>query len=457
MRTPRSMLYLIIVLTLVALFLNVPRTFQVTLKTPKLPILNKSIGFDKPLKGVNPLFRFGPTANWDLDFRKGLDLEGGTSVTFKADMKDIPQDKRKSALESAKNVIENRITQRGEFEAVIQTAQVNNDYRIIAEIPGISDPNEALQLIGTTAKLTFWEQGASTSGQLTASSSALPVGIESLLGPNAKMTNLTGSDLQQAIVSFDTNTGTPQVQLTFTSDGTKKFADITRRNVGKILAIVMDNQVIEAPRVNEAITAGNAVINGDFTTEQAKNLSSLLQGGALPVPLSVLEQHGIGATLGNASLHKSLFAGVLGFIVIVVFMCALYGRLGAIASMALVVYTLLVLALFRLIPITLTLPGIAGFILSIGIAVDANILIFERMKEELRRGKTFHVAVELGFSRAWASIKDSNVASLITSGILLWLGTGTIKGFALTLAIGVLVSLFSAITVTRTLLRYFYR
>jgi protein-export membrane protein SecD len=247
------------------------------------------------------------------------------------------------------------------------------------------------------------------------------------------------------------------VELKFSTDGAKKFGDITKRNVGKVVAIALDNQLVEAPRVNEPIYGGSAVITGEFTTQQAKTLQIQLNAGALPVSLSVLEQHAIGASLGKESLQKSLVAGLLGFVVIVLFMVVLYGRLGVIASVALTIYTLLILTLFRLIPVTLTLAGIAGFILSIGIAVDANILIFERMKEELRKGRSQTMAIDLGFSRAWPSIRDSNVASLITSSILYYFGTGIIRGFAFTLALGVLVSLFSAITVTRTLLRIFYR
>jgi preprotein translocase subunit SecD len=278
-----------------------------------------------------------------------------------------------------------------------------------------------------------------------------------MLGVNATETPLTGGDLKQAAVVFDPNSGKPQVELTFTPAGAKKFADITKRNVGKILAIALDEQLVQAPRVNEAIFGGSAVITGDFSTDEAKVLQIQLNAGALPVSLSVLEQHAIGATLGQESLQKSLVAGVLGFFVIVLFMIFLYGRLGVIASLALIVYALIVLALFRLIPVTLTLAGIAGFILSIGIAVDANILIFERMKEEMRLGKSRAMAIDIGFSRAWLSIRDSNIASLITSAILYYFGTGIVKGFAFTLALGVLVSMFSAIFVTRMLLKVFYK
>jgi len=397
--------------------------------------------------------------NRNFAFRRGLDLEGGTSVTLKADMNGVPASQRENALDSAKAVIERRVNFFGVSEPVVQTSKANQDYRIIVEIPGVTDVNQAVALVGKTAKLTFWEEGpqeASGSAKI-ASGSALPLGVAQLVGPTARQTELTGSDLKQAAVSFNSNSGKPQVELTFTGAGAKKFGDITKRNVGKILAIVLDNIVVEAPRVNEPIFGGNAVITGAFTTEQAKTLQIQLNAGALPISLSVLEQHAIGASLGQASLQKSLLAGALGFVVIVLFMIFLYGRLGIVASLALTVYTLLVLTLFRLIPVTLTLAGIAGFILSIGIAVDANILIFERMKEEIRKGRSWSAAIDMGFSRAWPSIRDSNVASLITSSILYYFGTGIIRGFAFTLALGVLVSMFSAIFVTRTLLKVFYR
>lgn len=455
MKNPKLSFWLIVILTIFAILVDLPTTIPVSFDSPKIPILNKKISVHKTFSGFRPNFSIGPlNLQGGLSFHKGLDLEGGTSITLQADMKGIAKDQRKNALDSAKTVIERRINFFGVSEPIIQTSTAHNDYRVIVELPGVSVA-DAIQLIGTTAQLSFWEEGATSSGTIT-NLNTYPQGITSIY-KNPKKTDLTGNDLQQTSVTFDSSTGSPQVQLVFTPEGTKKFADITKRNVKKRVAIVLDNQVIEAPNVNGPILTGNAVITGGFTTEQAKQLSVELNAGALPVPLSVLEQQSIGPTLGSLSLTKSLFAGVLGFIIIVVFMTFLYKRLGIIASIALLLYTLYVLALFKLIPITLTLAGIAGFILSIGMAVDANILIFERMKEELRRGKNQNVAMELGFSRAWTSIRDSNISSLITSGILYYLGTGPVKGFALTLAIGVIVSMFSAIVVTRTFLRMTYK
>ncbi len=457
MHYSRLFLLGIILLLFASAIVNTPSEIRIDFNTPTIPLLNKRISIHQTIPGFHPNFFIGSFhIQRDLSLRRGLDLAGGTSITLRADMKEVAEDQRENALESVKNIIERRINFFGVSEPVVQTALVNQEYRVIVEMPGVTDVDQAVSLIGTTAKLTFWEEGASGSAKV-ASPSALPVGISELLGEHARETDLTGGDLQQSTVTFDANTGKPQVQLVFTAEGTKKFAEITKRNVGKILPIVLDELVVEAPRVNEAITGGSAVITGQFTSQQAKALSIQLNAGALPVSLSVLQQRAIGATLGSTSLQKSLVAGIIGFIIIVVFMIALYGKLGVVASIALFFYTLIVLAIFRLIPVTLTLAGIAGLILSIGIAVDANILIFERMREEIRRGRAKDVALALGFSRAWPSIRDSNVASLITSAILYYFGTGVVRGFALTLAIGVLISMFSAITLTRTFLRIFIK
>jgi len=444
-RSSHFLTILIILITSLALLINIPDTIS-------LPIVKQPI----KLVNINTLLR-PLNLEQDVAFKKGLDLQGGTSITLRANMKDIPESQRKDALDSAKEVIERRINFFGVSEPLIQTSQVNNDYRIIVEIPGVTDVNQAVSLIGQTAQLSFWEEGASPSAQEVQPDSSLPLGVEQILGSSAHDTGLTGKDLKKAAVTFNQNTGEPQVELSFTSSGTKKFADITKRNVGKIVGIVLDNQLIQAPRVNQPILTGQAEITGQFTIPQAKALQIQLNAGALPISLSVLQQRAIGATLGDETVKKSLIAGGIGFLIIVIFMISLYGKLGIVASIALSIYTLITLAVFRLVPVTVTLAGIAGFILSIGIAVDANILIFERMREEMRKGKSEFASLDLGFTHAWASIRDSNIASLITSSILMIFGTGIVRGFALTLAIGVLVSLFSAITVTRTLLRIVYR
>lgn len=443
-KNPRYLLWLIIGLTIAAVFINLPKLSNVHFG-------GKTFNFDP-----NVIFTT-VKVNQTLNFREGLDLKGGTSLVLQADMKKIASDQRNAALDSAKTVIENRVNLFGVSEPLVRTSVANNnDYRIDVEIPGVTDVNQVRTLIGTTAQLNFWEE---------VSSSAAKLGSPDIInagGTYFKKTNLSGSDLKQTSVGFDQNNGKPEVQLVFNSAGAKKFADITTRTVGKRIAIALDNQIIEAPTVNQAIEGGNAVISGGFTTDTAAQLSTELNAGALPVSLTVLSSSVIQPTLGSSSLAKSLFAGLLGFIIIVIFMTVLYKKLGFIASIALTLYTLFVLAIFKLSSvtpygITLTLSGIAGFILSIGMAVDANILIFERMKEELRQGKSHETAIELGFSRAWTSIRDSNISTLITSFVLYQFGTGMVKGFALVLSIGVLVSMFSAVVVTRTFLRLIYK
>lgn len=448
MKNPRLLFVLIIIITLFAVFINLP---------PSVSFQGKTYDFKYNANYFAEKYKLGKA----IEFRQGLDLKGGVSITFKADVSELPSTERDQAVESAKSVIERRINLYGVSEPLIQTAKVNDDSRIIVELPGVTNVEEAIKLVGSTAKLSFWEKSDKLDPDI-ATSSAYPINAAMLnLGP-LKQTELTGSDLSSAAVVFDPQNGNPQVQLKFSSEGSRKFGEITKRNVGQPVAIALDNIIIEAPNVNEAILTGDAVISGSFTQATAKALSTQLNAGALPVSLTVLEQHVVGPTLGQESLNKSLIAGVIGFITIVIFMIVLYGRLGIIASVALVIYAILNLAVFKLSSltpygITLTLAGVAGFILSIGMAVDANILIFERMKEEQRFGKSRKTAIELGFSHAWTSIRDSNVATLITCVILYSFGTGIIRGFALVLAIGVIISMFSAITITRTMLRLIYK
>ena len=344
---------------------------------------------------------------------------------------------RPAALESLKSIIERRVNLYGVSEPLIQTSKVNNDYRIVVELAGVSDVKQALDLIGKTAELTFREEAATLSGDIQI------------------LTNLSGRDLKKASPSFDQRTGEPIIQLTFNDEGAKKFEDITKRNIGKKVAIFLDNQYLMDPTVQTAISDGQAIISGKFTAAQTKEMAILLNSGALPAPVKVIEQRSIGATLGQESVDKSMLAGLVGLGIVALFMIGNYGKLGLFADLALIIYSLTVMAIFKLVPVTLTLAGIAGFILSIGMAVDANILIFERMREEIRWGRNRLAAMELGFTRAFPSIRDSNVSSLITCAILYWFGTGAVKGFAVTLGIGILVSLFTSIVVTRTLLRLF--
>lgn len=369
-------------------------------------------------------------------------------MVLAADMKEVSEKDRDDALESAKTIIERRVNLFGVSEPVIQSSKTAGEYRILVELPGVTDVSQALNLIGKTAQLDFRES------QEASSSATLSGTIQSF-----KKTGLTGKELKRASVTFSPQTSKPEVSLEFNGEGAKKFEEITGRNVQRPMAIFLDDELITNPPpvVREKITGGNAVISGEFTTKEANNLAIQLNAGALPTPIKVIEQRNVGPTLGAESVQKSLIAGAIGLGLVAVFMIVYYGFSGFLATLALILYTGIVFGLFKLIPVTLTLAGIAGFILSIGMAVDANVLIFERIREEIRWGKGKQAAIDLGFNRAWSSIRDSNVSSLITASILFWLGTGQVRGFALALSVGILVSMFSAITVTRTLLRFVYK
>lgn len=442
MKRPRYFVWFISLLTIIAVVIDLPKNYRLNFKLGPLAV-------DRTISSPEINFASGPlSVRKDLSTRYGLDLSGGTHLVLEADMNGIAVGDQQKAFESSRNVVERRINLYGLTEPVIQQAKVGNSYRIIVEIPGVGNVNQAIDLIGRTAQLSFYEE-ASESAKVATPSSAQQIW--------PKATTLTGKHLKRSDVTFDSKTGKPQVALEFDDEGSKLFADITSQNVGKTVAILLDNQLLSAPRVNETINGGKAIISGVFTLEEAKRLSIALNAGALPVPLKVIEQRNVGATLGLESIQKSFFAGMVGLVIVALFMIVNYGFLGVIADVALIIYALLVFAIFRLIPVTLTMAGIAGFILSIGMAVDANILIFERMKEELRWGKSQLIALSLGFERAFPSIRDSNASSLITCAILYWFGTGIVRGFAITLAVGIIVSLFSAITVTKTLLRMVYR
>lgn len=385
--------------------------------------------------------------NWtrEIKVRQGLDLQGGTHLVYELDTSKLSENNKDDAIQSVVNVIDRRVNALGVSEPVVQGAKVGNTRTVIVELPGIQNIDEAKNLIGKTAQLSFWEQSNALNPNDLENAGNTMTGWQA--------SDLTGADLKKADVEFDQTSGNPQISLEFNSEGAKKFADITKRNLQKPVAIVLDNEVVSAPTVQSEITEGKAVITGQFTIDEAKNLAKLLNAGALPVPIAVIEQRSIGPTLGAQSVKESLIAALVGFILIAIFMIANYRLRGVLAVFALAIYSLMVLALFKLIPVTLTLAGIAGFILSIGMAVDANILIFERMREEEKEGKPMSSAIEIGFSRAWLSIRDSNISSLITCFILYFFTTGLVRGFALTLAIGILVSMFSAITITRTFLR----
>jgi len=428
---PKFLPWLILALTLIAVIIDLP-------KIPSVKLLGKSYTLNFPLK-------------------LGLDLKGGTQLVYQLDTDKIPLDKRDEIIESIRKVIERRVNPQGISEALVQKSKVGDKYRVIIELPGENDASSAARQIGRTAQLEFREIPVDLSDQeKEATKTGIP--IVYLAHP----TGLTGADLEpnSASVVFGSSKArsSAEVSLRFNEQGTKKFGDITQRNVGKQLAIFLDQELLSAPVVQSPILDGRPVISGNFTTQSAKQLADLINGGALQAPVNLVEQRTIGATLGQESVNKSLIAGIIGLGVIALYMGIYYGFLGLVADGALIIYTLFVLVIFKtglfiLPPVTLTLAGIAGFILSIGMAVDANILIFERMKEEARWGKSKTMAMEQGFKRAWSSIWASNVSSLVTAVILYSMGQSVVRGFAVTLAIGVLVSMFTAVVVTRTFLK----
>lgn len=428
----------IVLVTLLAVVLNIP-AIPVNFQIGSWKVDTELFGSTVDLSGIGLPFQR------DISVRQGLDLQGGTQVTLRLDMSDVPEDQRDTAADSAASVMEQRVNYTGATEAVVQPAHVGDDYLIRVELPGVKDAEQAVALVGQTAKLEFREvvdQEAAASGFITMETTA--------------ETGLSGEDLERAVVDTTTNPMAPQVAITFTSEGTQEFAALTERLVGQPLAIFLDEALLTAPTIQTPIRDGQAVISGQFSIETARQLALTLSAGALPVPIEVIEQRTIGATLGQETVERSIVAGIVGLLLVMLYMGLYYRKLGLIANVALIMYALFMLALIRWIPITLTLSGIAGFILSVGMAVDANILIFERLREELRRGNKMRAAIEIGFDRAWLSIRDSNVATMITCAILYGFGTGQVRGFALTLGLGVLVSMFTAVVATRTFLRISY-
>jgi preprotein translocase subunit SecD len=379
-----------------------------------------------------------------VETRLGLDLQGGLRAEYQA----LPVgDKRPGPADMAiiKDIVERRVNTTGVSEPVVTT---QGSDRVVVELPGVTDPEAMRKLIGQTGRLDFVPLGSTqaTDGQI--------------LDPNQYPPLFSGDQVASATVGQDPN-GRPAVDFVLKDDGKNKFAQYTAANVGSYFAITLDNAVVSAPVIQNSIPNGNVQITGGglagFSAKDATQLVTILKFGSLPFPISALSSETISATLGSQFLDQTVLAGLLGISLVVAFMLIYYRLPGAVAAFALIYYTLVMYAIFRLIPVTLTLAGIAGFVLSIGMAVDANILIFERMKEELRLGKSLPAAVEAGFNRAWNSILDSNVSSLITATILYALGSSVIKGFALVLILGVLVSMFSAIVVTRTILRWVVR
>ncbi len=524
-------------------------------------------------------FPQGPDITWkgeltrELKIHLGLDLQGGTSLVYEADVSEIPQEEQTDAMAGVRDVLERRINAFGVSEPVIQTNRAGESWRVLVELPGVTDINDAVQQIGETPLLEFKTEvdelpeeqitainelneatrveaqelldrvlagedfaalaaersddtvSAEDGGDLgyfgrdimveafeeavfnaeagtiipelvqsdfgyhiiqvtdktTGNADALnnpeldagedaEEGVEELVrashillqtlstepdafGPTYGEVVLTGSNLTGSSVQFDGTTGEPLVTLDFDKEGADIFEQVTTEHIGETIAIFLDGEVISNPVVNDAISNGEAVISGGFQIEEANTLARRLNAGALPVSIELINQRNVGPTLGVEAIERSVVAGALGIILLAIFMIIYYRWPGFVAVIALGIYGLLLLAIFKLWPITLTLSGVAGFILSLGIAVDANVLIFERLKEELRNGKSLQSAIDDGFKRAWLSIRDSNVSSLITCFILIWFRTSVIKGFAITLAIGIVLSMFSAITITRTLLK----
>jgi len=426
----RRNIFFIVILTALALVIDAPKNFKLANFTLASPTIN--IGSFKR----------------DLNIRQGLDLQGGTEVTLEANMKDIVASDRSDALDSAKEIIARRVDLYGVAEPSIKTVMSQDTYRILVALPGVTNPEEALALIGQTASLDFYE---------------MPVATDSPTYADLRPTGLTGKDLKKTSVGFNSQNGKPEINLEFTEDGGKKFGEITSRNIDKPVWILLDGQILTAPTVQQAIMDGKAVINGEYTTQEAKNMVITLNAGALPVPINIIKQQNIAPTLGETSVTDSLKAGAVGLALVALFMIMNYGWLGLIADLGLVIYGLLTLAVYKIVPITITLPGLAGFILSIGMAVDSNILVFERMKEESRKGNDWLGSMELGFGKAWDSIKDANIATLITTFVLFnpfdWNflnSSGMVRGFALTLFLGIAISLFTGIFITRNLLRAFF-
>ncbi|MBI2465861.1 MAG: protein translocase subunit SecD [Candidatus Sungbacteria bacterium] len=388
-------------------------------------------------------------------FRLGLDLLGGTHLLYQADLSDVAEGDKSSFMNGLKDVVERRVNLFGVSEPVVAVNRSGGEWRLAVELAGVKDINQAIKIIGETPYLEFKEQRPEAESQKMLESLHGQTIDLSVTDPYFTPTALTGRYINKASLGFNSQTGRPEVLLQFNEEGQNLFAAITQKNVGLPLAIYLDGQPISTPVVEQPITDGSAQITGSFTIKEAKELVERLNSGALPVPISLVSQQTVGATLGRDSLVKSLMAGFVGFVLVAAFMIFWYRLSGLLAVVALLVYAILTLSIFKLIPVTLTLAGIAGFVLSVGMAVDANILIFERMKEELKSGRPFGLAVDEGFKRAWTSIRDSNVSSLITAFILYWFGASLVRGFALTLIIGILISMFSAITLTRTFLRVF--
>jgi len=382
------------------------------------------------------------------DFKLGLDLQGGIHLVYQADLSQIDEKEKKSVMEGLKDILERRVNLFGAREPLIQV----QGERIIVELPGVIDPARAIEEIGKTPYLEFREESEEFRTILEKEQKEIS---ESELSKLFKPTPLTGRYLKRAEAVLDPMTSEPTVSLEFNEAGAKIFEDLTQKNVGKRLAIFIDQKMISAPVVREKISGGKAQITGRFTIEEARELARNLNAGALPAPIELISQKNVGPTLGKISLEKSIKAGVIGFLAISIFMIIFYRLPGLAASLALIVYLFFTLSLFKLFSFTLTLSGIAGFLLSLGMAVDANVLIFSRMREELREGKKFKETLEEGVKRAWPAIRDGNLTTILACLILFFIGTSFVRGFSMILSLGILISMFTAIFLTTNFLKVF--
>lgn len=398
----------------------------------------------------------------NFNFKLGLDLSGGTHLVYRADTSSIDPAEIDDSMNALRDVIERRVNLFGVAEPVVQVQEGsfanNQEERLSIDLPGVTDIDEAVLMIGQTPLLEFKTENPDPNAPIQLDASNVVDGNINLDNINLNdlnyiSTGLTGRYLKRATLEFDPSTREPIVSLQFNEEGAKMFEDITKENIGKTVAIYLDGSPISTPVVRSAISGGQAQITGLFTPQEAKQLVGRLNSGALPVPIELISTQTIGATLGSSAVEAGMFAGLIGFILISAFLIFWYRLPGFIAVIALVMYIVMMLALFKIIPITLTAAGIAGFIISIGIAVDANVLIFERIKEEIRKhDRSIADAIHTGFERAWLSIRDSNTSSIITALILFIFGTSVIQGFALTFGLGVIISLVSAISITRLFL-----
>ncbi len=386
-------------------------------------------------------------------FKYGLDLAGGTELIYEADVSNVGDADIENAMQALRDVIERRVNLFGVSEPIVQAERASifsggdSEYRLVVELPGVTDVDEAVRLIGQTPTLEFklLDSGVTFEGQALEDPSSAFVD-----------TGLTGRFLESAQMEFVGGqtqvTSEPIVVLNFNKEGAELFAEITRDNIGNIVAIFLDGEVISTPVVRQEIIGGVAQISGGFNPEEARDLARNLNFGALPVPINLVSTQSVGSTLGQGTLDQGITAGIIGFIVLAGFLLLWYRLSGLLAVVSLSLYIFILLSIFKLIPVVLTASGIAGFILSVGMAVDANILIFERIKEELSGGRSVPDSIKEGFARAWPSIRDANITSLLTAIILFWFGTSLVKGFALVFGLGVLTSMFTAIVATRTLL-----